>query len=277
MFANNSSVLSQNLSFDQLVNLQKSSKKSINNFLIKNTWKNDAKLNYVWLFGKTQNADSAESMLVLRDFNCTENIIYYIISDTAKFNEIKTKSLKKSFKNNTIEYSNIKIEDHSLANLNIRFYESHFKNQLPLYALWIFSKNDDWYFEDLNALCFNNKKTEDDEDIFTENNEPIFTKINVEKSPEFPGGDERMMTYLRYNLIYPTQAREKGIYGTVYVSFVIEANGSITNIKILRGIGGGCDEEVIQLIKNMPRWTPGTQNNKPVRVLFNMPIKFTLS
>ena len=98
----------------------------------------------------------------------------------------------------------------------------------------------------------------------------------VEEMPEFPGGDAARFKYLRDNIQYPREARESGKQGTVYVTFVVERNGSISDIKILRGIGGGCDEEVIRLISWMPRWKPGRQRGKPVRVQFNMPIKFTL-
>lgn len=102
----------------------------------------------------------------------------------------------------------------------------------------------------------------------------IFTV--VEDAPSFPGGDEARIRYLQNNIKYPQMARESGIQGTVYVTFVVEPNGSVTNVKILRGIGGGCDEEAIRVIQNMPKWIPGKQRGKPVRVQFNMPIKFTL-
>ena len=72
-------------------------------------------------------------------------------------------------------------------------------------------------------------------------------------------------------------ARESGIEGTVFVTFVIERDGSVTDVKILRGIGGGCDEEALRVVRNMPKCEPGKQRGKPVRVQFNMPIKFTLS
>jgi len=72
-------------------------------------------------------------------------------------------------------------------------------------------------------------------------------------------------------------ARESGIQGTVYVTFVVERNGNVTDVKILRGIGGGCDEEALRVVQNMPKWEPGKQRGKPVRVQFNMPIKFTLA
>jgi protein TonB len=85
------------------------------------------------------------------------------------------------------------------------------------------------------------------------------------------------MKFLQDNIKYPIIAKESGIQGTVYVTFVVERSGAVTDVKILRGIGGGCDEEALRVVKNMPRWEPGTQRGKPVRVQFNMPIKFTLS
>lgn len=98
----------------------------------------------------------------------------------------------------------------------------------------------------------------------------------VEQAPQFPGGEAARLKYLADNIKYPQMARESGIQGVVYITFVVEPDGSVTHIKILRGIGGGCDEEAIRVIKAMPKWKPGRQRNKPVRVQFNMPIKFTL-
>lgn len=98
----------------------------------------------------------------------------------------------------------------------------------------------------------------------------------VESMPDFPGGDAARMTFLRDNIKYPQIARESGIQGTVYVTFVVERDGRVTDIRVLRGIGGGCDEEAVRVIKAMPRWKAGQQRGKPVRVQFNMPIKFTL-
>ncbi|HAH59299.1 MAG TPA: energy transducer TonB [Bacteroidales bacterium] len=103
----------------------------------------------------------------------------------------------------------------------------------------------------------------------------IFTV--VEDQPSFPGGDEARIRFLQENIKYPQMARESGIQGTVYVTFVVEKNGAVTDVRVLRGIGGGCDEEAVRVIKAMPRWNPGKQRGKPVRVQFNMPIKFTLA
>jgi len=100
--------------------------------------------------------------------------------------------------------------------------------------------------------------------------------VIVEQVPEYPGGDEARLNFLRNNIKYPQMAREAGIQGTVYVSFVVEKDGSVTQVKIARGIGGGCDEEAIRVTKMMPKWKAGKQRGKEVRVSYNMPIKFTL-
>lgn len=102
----------------------------------------------------------------------------------------------------------------------------------------------------------------------------IFTV--VEESPDYMGGDLGRIKFLQDNIKYPQMARESGIQGTVYVTFVVERDGSVTDVKVQRGIGGGCDEEAIRVVKSMPKWKPGKQRGKSVRVQFNMPIKFTL-
>ena len=110
--------------------------------------------------------------------------------------------------------------------------------------------------------------------------EPVIVEAEifqiVEEMPLFPGGEEALLAYLGKNISYPQMAKESNIQGTVYIGFVVEADGSITNVKVLRGIGGGCDEEAIRVVKSMPRWAPGKQRGKPVRVQFNLPIKFVL-
>ena len=100
--------------------------------------------------------------------------------------------------------------------------------------------------------------------------------LAVEDPPQFPGGEESRHSFIRENTRYPKTANGKGIQGTVYVTFVVEPNGSLTGIKILRGIGGGCDEEALRVVNVMPKWLPGKQKGKPVRVQLNMPIKFVM-
>lgn len=107
-----------------------------------------------------------------------------------------------------------------------------------------------------------------------EDDEPVFTV--VETMPEYPGGDLARMQFLQSNLQYPEQAREQGLQGTVFVTFIIEADGSITNTEILRGVGGGLDEEAMRVINLMPNWTPGSQRGVAVRVQYNFPIRFVL-
>ena len=80
----------------------------------------------------------------------------------------------------------------------------------------------------------------------------------VDKSPVFIGGDSARLEYIYKNLKYPQEAIEKSVYGKVFLTFVIEKDGLISNVSILRGIGGGCDEEAIRIIENMPKWRPGT-------------------
>lgn len=98
----------------------------------------------------------------------------------------------------------------------------------------------------------------------------------VESMPEFPGGESALYGYLAENIKYPQMAKESGIQGRVFVTFVVERDGSVTDVRVLRGIGGGCDEEAIRVVQNMPKWTPGKQRGKSVRVQYNLPVKFTL-
>ncbi len=114
---------------------------------------------------------------------------------------------------------------------------------------------------------------EEDENAGQE--EEIF--VFVEDQPEYPGGDEARLKYLGKAIVYPEMAKESSIQGTVYVTFVVEKNGKISNVKVLRGIGGGCDEAAVNAIKGMPSWKPGKQRGRAVRAQFNMPVKFILA
>ncbi len=129
---------------------------------------------------------------------------------------------------------------------------------------------------------------EDDQDIPMKKYVPVYDDeknvddpnqifIVVETKPQYVGGEKARIAFLQNNLKYPKTAHEIGISGTVLLSFVVEKDGSVSDVKIDRGIGGGCDEESIKVLKAMPKWIPGKQRGKPVRVRFNMKIKFTLS
>ena len=105
-------------------------------------------------------------------------------------------------------------------------------------------------------------------------NDKVYEKVEV--MPEFPGGEQAMMEFVAKNVIYPKEAIEKEIDGRVLVSFIVEKDGSINEVKVMKGIGGGCDEEAVRVISAMPKWMPGKQEGKPVRVSYMMPITFRL-
>jgi protein TonB len=100
--------------------------------------------------------------------------------------------------------------------------------------------------------------------------------ISVQQMPSFPGGETARTKFLARNLRYPTQAVEDGVQGTVYVTFVVKTNGSLADIKILRGIGGGCDEEAFRVVKKMPSWYPGYQNGRNVPVRYTLKVDFKI-
>ncbi|MCF8297797.1 MAG: energy transducer TonB [Saprospiraceae bacterium] len=105
--------------------------------------------------------------------------------------------------------------------------------------------------------------------------EPDFFTV-VEEKPSFPGGDNEMLKFLSNNINYPEMARELGISGKVYIEFIVEKDGSISNINLLRPIGGGCEEEAMRVVNLMPKWNPGKQRNKAVRVKLSLPVNFVL-
>jgi len=113
-------------------------------------------------------------------------------------------------------------------------------------------------------------------DIEEEEREDSFIFQIVEEMPEFPGGTEALMKYLSSSIKYPPIAQENGISGKVFVQFVINANGEVTNVTIGRGVDPSLDREAIRVVQAMPRWTPGKQRNRPVRVSYTVPINFQL-
>ena len=121
---------------------------------------------------------------------------------------------------------------------------------------------------DLSSITTVNEEVEEIE-------EEIFTVVEVQ--PQFPGGEDSLYNFIYSNLRYPQVAKDNSIEGRVFLRFVVEKDGSITNVRILRDIGGGCGQEAKRVVKMMPKWIPGKQNGKPVRVQFNMPITFKLN
>ena len=100
--------------------------------------------------------------------------------------------------------------------------------------------------------------------------------VVVEQQPEYPGGMDALRTFLTKNLNYPRSAASAGISGRVFVSFVVNTDGSLADVQVLKGIGFGCDEEATRVVQKMPHWRPGKQSGRAVRVKYNLPIAFSL-
>ncbi len=98
----------------------------------------------------------------------------------------------------------------------------------------------------------------------------------VEQMPEFPGGEEEMVKFISRKLHYPTKARDMNIEGMVVLSFIVETDGSLTDLQVLRGVGGGITEEAEQIVGKMPKWKPGNQQGHSVPVRMSLPIRFQL-
>jgi protein TonB len=99
----------------------------------------------------------------------------------------------------------------------------------------------------------------------------------VEQMPQFPGGEAEMFKFIKENLKYPPQAQNAGVQGKVILNFVVGKDGKITNVKVVRGIGFGCDEEAVRVLEKMPHWNPGKMGGRAVPVYFTFPITFKLS
>lgn len=98
----------------------------------------------------------------------------------------------------------------------------------------------------------------------------------VEQQPEFPGGQSAMYGYLSKNIKYPAAASRANVSGKVFLTFVVNTDGSIQDVQVLKGLGFGCDEEAIRVVKSMPKWKPGKQSGRAVRVKYNLPVSFVL-
>ena len=122
------------------------------------------------------------------------------------------------------------------------------------------------------------EETDTDEDEIVEivkDDEEFF--MVVENMPEFPGGDLGLMKFIQKNVRYPAIAKEYNITGKVYVSFIVDKQGSVTNVKIVRGVDKNLDAEALRVVSLLPKYKPGKQRGKAVRVMFTIPINFTLN
>ncbi|MDR0573610.1 MAG: TonB family protein [Tannerella sp.] len=113
---------------------------------------------------------------------------------------------------------------------------------------------------------------EEEEEVVDDN----FVFITVEKMPEFPGGETALLKWISDHVIYPTIAAENGIQGRVSCTFVVNADGSVTDVQVVRPIDPNLDKEAIRVLKQLPKFKPGEQRGKPVRVKFSVPVRFRL-
>ncbi len=106
--------------------------------------------------------------------------------------------------------------------------------------------------------------------------EKVFEQFELQKSPTFPGGPEALYQFIAKELHYPESARMKNIRGMVVLTFIVEKNGTITNVNIVKDIGHGCGEEAKRVVLTMPPWTPGELKGLPIRAKYTLPFKFAL-
>lgn len=109
----------------------------------------------------------------------------------------------------------------------------------------------------------------------TKKNDMVFDVVEV--MPQFPGGQIAMLKYFMENIKYPEQAMKEGIQGRVAVRFIVEKDGSISDVKPILSVHPLLNKEAVRVVESMPKWTPGKQNGKPVRVRFNVPVMFKLN
>jgi periplasmic protein TonB len=109
------------------------------------------------------------------------------------------------------------------------------------------------------------------------NNDQSVNVDDLQEKPTFPGGQNAMLAFLGNSIKYPHTAADNGIQGTVIMEFIVSKTGELTDIKVLRSIGGGCDEEAVRVVKLMPKWKPGRHEGKPVNVRYTLPVRFKLS
>ena len=127
-----------------------------------------------------------------------------------------------------------------------------------------------------NEVEIEETDTDEDEIVEIEEDDEEFFMV-VENMPEFPGGDLGLMKFIQKNVRYPAIAKEYNITGKVYISFIVDKQGSVTNVKIVRGVDKNLDAEALRVVSLLPKYKPGKQRGKAVRVMFTIPINFTLN
>ena len=128
--------------------------------------------------------------------------------------------------------------------------------------------------QDDNEAAVDVAELDKNQEITQETEEEIF--VVVEQMPEFPGGEIALRQWIAENVKYPVMASENGVQGKVYVQFVVDKDGRISNARIARGVDPSLDKEALRVVNSLPRWNPGRQRGEPVRVSYTVPINFVL-
>jgi TonB family protein len=196
----------------------------------------------------------------------------------SRFVDIEADNLfnSKCVKHDTIKYTNEFDKDSTLYSVKITYKCSDEKDHF-FYKCDIKTNKKVWYYlqeEDTLGEKIDIYKSFPDFKKIYANRKKI---IAQETMPQYPGGDEARIKVLTDNIKYPQQAKENGIQGTVWVSFFVTKTGKVRYVNLVEGIGGGCDEESVRVVKLMPDWIPATYNGTPRGCFFNMPIRFTLN
>jgi TonB family protein len=157
---------------------------------------------------------------------------------------------------------------------NVKYIRKEYAKCTPDTVLYYVYDNDGVDYSTINLAETTDKTNNIPETDFSNNSDPIFTI--VEEMPTYPGGEKARSKFLADNVKYPELAMQYHIQGCVYITFIVDPTGTVRNVKVLRGIGGGCDEEAVRVLNLMPKWIPGKQSGKKVSVLFNMPLCFHL-
>ena len=129
----------------------------------------------------------------------------------------------------------------------------------------------------LTIVTLHSAMAQESDSTVVESIDPDHVFNVVEIPPSFPEGMPAFYEYIKNNLKYPQEASELGIEGRVYLSFVINQAGETEDVKVVKGLGGGCSEEAIRILKASPKWNPGIQRGKPVKVRMIIPILFKLT
>ncbi len=202
--------------------------------------------------------------------NCMVNraITYYYLGDTCKFCD----DLNIAYKFGDTTAAKLYKENCGTSKIVYNIPESIKKEYQGAEYIEIINHK---CYDDSTAILFYKDKGKTMSEDISSSYADVYTIVEV--MPEFPGGDEALKEFIAKNKVYPDKAVENDIQGTVYVQFIVNKNGNIRRALVLRGIGGGCDEEAIRVVKSMPNWKPGTQNGKPVNVKINLTIDYNIS